>query len=200
MHMKKFILFFATLFISVISFAQSNSEHLTFKGVPIDGTLNEYVAKMKNAGFSHIGTEDGVAILSGEFAGYRDCMIAVKTLKKHNTVHEIAVLFPTQDTWRKLNYDYTKLKSMLSKKYGEPEESVEKFVNTPIYVNINDDNDKMHEIEDNHCKYYSIFNVENGTISLSIEYDGVLVGSRVKLWYSDKINSEAFEEAAMDDL
>ena len=198
--MKKFILFFAALFISVISFAQNNSEHLTFKGVPIDGTLSEYVAKMKSAGFSHIGTEDGVALLSGEFAGYRECMIGVKTLKKYNTVHEIAVLFPTQNTWRGLSYDYTKLKSMLSKKYGEPEECVEKFVNTPSYVNINDDNDKMREVEDNHCKYYSIFTVENGTISLSIEYDGVLVGSRVKLWYSDKINSEAFEEAAMDDL
>lgn len=88
---------------------------------------------------------------------------------------------------------------MLSKKYGHPEECVEKFVNTPSYININDDNDKMREVEDNHCKYYSIFTVENGTISLSIEYDGVLVGSRVKLWYSDKINSEVFEEAAMDD-
>ena len=58
----------------------------------------------------------------------------------------------------------------------------------------------MSEVEDNHCKYYSIFTVENGTISLSIEYDGVFVGSRVKLWYSDKINSAAFEEAAINDL
>ena len=100
--MKKIIVSFAFVLIALISHAQSSSEHLTFKGVPIDGTLSEYVAKMKSAGFSHIGTEDGVAILSGEFAGYRDCMIGVKTLKKHNTVHEIAILFPTQNTWRGL--------------------------------------------------------------------------------------------------
>ena len=198
--MKKFTALFAFMVIALTSYAQSNSEHLTFKGVPIDGTLNEFVAKMMCAGFSHIGTEDGVALLSGEFAGYRDCMIGVKTLKKYNTVHKIAVLFPTRNTWRGLSYDYTKLKSMLSKKYGEPEECVEKFVNTPSYVNINDDNGKMHEVTNNHCKYYSIFNVENGTISFSIEYDGDLHESRVKLWYFDKINSEAFEEAAMDDL
>ena len=198
--MKKLIVSFAFVLIALTSYAQNSSKHLTFKGVPIDGTLSEYVTKMKSAGFSHIGTKDGVALLSGEFAGYRDCMIGVETLKKQNTVYEIAVLFPTQNTWRGLSYDYTKLKSMLSKKYGEPEECVEKFINTPIYININDDNDKMREVEDNHCKYYSIFTVENGTISLSIEYDGVLVGSRVKLWYSDKINSAAFEEAAINDL
>jgi hypothetical protein len=198
--MKKLIfsLLFTTIFI--ISSAQTKSEHLSFKGVPIDGALNEYVANMKQAGFSHMGTEDGIALLSGEFAGYRDCIIGVKTLKKHNLVHEIVVLFPTQDTWTGLNYDYNKLKSMLSKKYGEPEESVEKFVNTPIYKNINDDNHKLDEVKDNHCKYYSVFKVEKGSIALSIENDGLLVGCRVKLWYSDKLNSEAFEDAAMDDL
>ena len=198
--MKKLIfsLLFTTIFI--ISSAQTKSEHLSFKGVPIDGALNEYVANMKQAGFSHMGTEDGIALLSGEFAGYRDCIIGVKTLKKHNLVHEIVVLFPTQVTWTGLNYDYNKLKSMLSKKYGEPEESVEKFVNTPIYKNINDDNHKLDEVKDNHCKYYSVFKVEKGSIALSIENDGLLVGCRVKLWYSDKLNSEAFEDAAMDDL
>lgn len=198
--MKKTILTLLGIFISLLSFTQAISEHLTFKGVPIDGTLNEYIAKMKQAKFTLIETKDGVALLSGEFAGYQDCIIGVKTLKKYNLVHEIAVLFPTQNTWQRLEYDYYKLKSMLSKKYGQPNDCSEKFVNTPIYCNINDDNDKMHELENNHCKYYSIFNVEKGSISLSIENDGAFIGCRVKLWYSDKLNSEAFEEAAIDDL
>ncbi len=55
-----------------LTFAQS-SEHLKFKGVPIDGTLSEYVSKMKQAGFQLIETDDGVAVLEGEFAGYKDC-------------------------------------------------------------------------------------------------------------------------------
>lgn len=198
--MKKFIVSSTLMIIVLTSFAQSNSEHLTFKGVPIDGTLGEYVAKMKSAGFIHIGTENSVAFLSGEFAGYRDCMIGVKSLKKPNLVHEIVVLFPTQDTWRGLDYDYSRLKSMLSKKYGEPDKCVEKFINTPSYINLNDENDKMYEVKNNHCEYYSIFNVKNGSISLSIGYDGILVGCRAKLWYSDKINSVVFEEAAMEDL
>lgn len=199
--MKKFFFLLAFVVIPVFaSLAQSSSEHLTFKGVPIDGTLSEYVAKMKQLKFDHIGTKDGIAFLSGEFAGYKDCIIGVKTLEKCNVVHEIAVLFPIQNTWRGLEYDYFRLKTMLSKKYGDPDDCEEKFVNTPLYRKINDDNDKMKEVENNHCNYYSIFQVDNGSISLSIENDGLLIGCRVKLWYSDKINSQKFEDAAIDDL
>ena len=72
-----FLLFFVNTIL--ISLAQDKSEHLSFKGVPIDGTLNEYVAKMKAAGFSYLGTQDGTAILQGEFAGFKNC-----TCSQHN--------------------------------------------------------------------------------------------------------------------
>jgi len=54
---------------TLTSFAQvdtNSSANLTFKGVPIYGTLNEYVSKMKKNGFTHITTEDGIAILEGD--------------------------------------------------------------------------------------------------------------------------------------
>lgn len=181
------------------SFAQS-SEHLKFKGVPIDGTLNEYVNKMKQAGFYYEMTEDGIALLSGEFAGYSDCIVGVKTLQKLNLVHEIVVLFPSQNKWAGLNYDYERLKTMLTKKYGAPDECIERFVNTPLYRDINDDNDKMEEVEDNHCEYYSKYDTNNGSITLTISNDGYEFGCRVKLFYTDKTNSEIFDDAAMEDL
>jgi hypothetical protein len=49
-----------TLFMALTligSFAQGNADqkkHMTFKGIPIDGTLDEFVLKMKKNGFSHI--------------------------------------------------------------------------------------------------------------------------------------------------
>ncbi len=52
--MKKILI---TLFLSLtacIVFAQTkidSSAHLTFKGVPLDGTLDQYVVKMKQNGF-----------------------------------------------------------------------------------------------------------------------------------------------------
>lgn len=83
-------LIFAVAFV-LSSFAQS-SEHLKFKGVLIDGTLNEYVLKMKQVGFQLIEKDDGVALLEGEFARYRGCLIAVSTLKSVNVVNTIDVV------------------------------------------------------------------------------------------------------------
>ncbi|MBO5829486.1 MAG: hypothetical protein J6R59_13690 [Paludibacteraceae bacterium] len=196
--MKKIIATLSFLMILISSSFAQNSEHLKFKGVPIDGTLNEYVSKMKQAGFVLEGTEDGVALLSGEFAGYSDCVVGVKTLQKLNLVHEIVVLFPPQDKWAGLSYDYERLKTMLTKKYGKPYECMEKF-NAPSYM-IEDDNDKMREVVMNNCIYYSTYNTDNGSITLTISNDGYELACRVKLFYTDKINSEIFDNAAMEDL
>ena len=70
--MKRIFLTFVIACCSLMTWAQS--EHLTFKGVPIDGTLTEFVTKMKTAGFTHLGTQDGMAALQGDFAGYKNCM------------------------------------------------------------------------------------------------------------------------------
>ena len=45
--MKKTILSLTVMLMSLTTFAQTESPHLSFKGVPIDGTLDEYVQKMK---------------------------------------------------------------------------------------------------------------------------------------------------------
>ena len=81
--MKARLLTTLFLLFTIMSFAQNQkNEHLSFKSVPIDGTLTEYVLKMKQNGFSHIETEDGTAILKGDFAGYKECTVRVSTLKQ----------------------------------------------------------------------------------------------------------------------
>ena len=196
--MKKIIITLSLLMVLMSSSFAQSSEHLKFKGVPIDGTLNEYVNKMKQAGFYYEATEDGIALLSGEFAGYSDCIVGVKTLQKLNLVHEIVVLFPSQDKWAGLNYDYERLKTMLTKKYGEPDECIERF-NAPSYMTM-DDNAKMYQVERNNCEYYSKYDTNNGSISLTISNDGYEFGCRVKLFYTDKTNSAIFDDAVMEDL
>src|SRR5690348_9658004 len=100
---------FLSLFLSltvVVSFAQSNadtSKHLTFKGIPLDGTLDQYVSKMKQGGFKHLSTNDGTAMLQGDFAGYKDCYVGVSTLKQKDLVYKIGVVFPDKETWSTLS-------------------------------------------------------------------------------------------------
>jgi hypothetical protein len=193
--------FLTTLFlmISVTSFAQNQKpEHLSFKGVPIDGTLAEYISKMKQNGFSQLGANKGTAILNGDFAGYKDCEVGVSTLKQKDLVHKIAVIFPDRETWSTLFGNYSNLKEMLTEKYGKPSEVVEQFEGGQ-YSQPKDDNSKMYKVKFDNCKYYSIWQIEKGNIELSIEHDGV-TKCFVKLGYFDKANGDIVREKAKDDL
>lgn len=194
--MKKIIVSFAFVLIALISHAQSSSEHLTFKGVPIDGTLSEYVAKMKSAGFKYLGEQDGTAILQGDFAGFKSCTVGVSTLKAVNVVSTIGVIFPACKDWSSLERDYEHLKSMLTQKYGEPADVVETFQGrVKQYTN----NEKLHELYMDRCTWYSIFETPKGDIQLSMQ-KGEYGQYFVLLKYYDKINTDTVRSAAIDDL
>ena len=193
--MKKIVVTLFLLMSFTLTFAQS-SEHLKFKGVPIDGTLSEYVSKMKQAGFQLVGTDDGVALLEGEFAGYRGCLIAVSTLKSVNVVNTIGVVFPARENWSSLEGDYEHLKSMLTEKYGEPSDVVEEFQG---YGDPQTDQEKWINLMTDNYTWYTIFETENGDIQLSLE-KGDYGEYFVLLKYFDKINTEAVRSAAMEDL
>jgi hypothetical protein len=187
------------LLIIATSFAQNNSdsnEHMTFKGVPIDGTLNEYVLKMKNSGFTHVGTETGIAMLKGDFAGYKGCMVGVATLKQKDLVSKITVIFPESDTWSSLSSDYYNLKELLTEKYGEPSDVVEKFDSRS---EPRDDRGRMYAVKMDNCKYYTTYETEKGSIQLSIDHESVM-SCYVRLSYFDKINSKIIREKAKRDL
>lgn len=192
----KITLFFLT-YLTICNYCYSQtSEHLVFKGVPLDGTLKEYVSKMVQDGFTNLGIEDGTAILNGEFAGYKDCNVGVSTLKQKDLVYKIAVIFPEKDTWSTLSGNYFDLKDMLTEKYGNPSEEVEKFDGSS---SPRDDNSKMYEVKFDRCKYYSIWKTDKGEIQLSIKHQSG-IRCYVTLLYSDKINSEIIKTKAKRDL
>lgn len=193
--MKTFFLTLTFVLTTILTFAQT-SEHLSFKGVPIDGTLNDYVSQMRQNGFTHLGTEDGTAILNGDFAGYKDCHVGVSTLKQKDLVYKIGVLFPEKDTWSRLSTNYFDLKEMLTEKYGKPSDVVEKFDG---YSQPKDDNSRMYEVQFDRCKYYSIWQTDKGEIQLSIDHNSV-TSCFVKLLYVDKVNSDKIRAKAKDDL
>jgi hypothetical protein len=197
--MKK--IFSSLLFVVIVmtGFAQvkqDTSRHLTFKGVPLDGTLDQYVLKMKQNGFKHLSTKDGTAMLQGDFAGYKGCYVGVSTLKQKDLVYKIGVLFPERETWSALSGNYFDLKQMLTEKYGNPSDVVEKF---DTRVEPRDDDSRMHEVQFDRCKYYSVWTTNKGEIQLSIDHNSV-TSCFVKLAYFDKINGETIKKQALDDL
>jgi hypothetical protein len=193
--MRTIFLTFIVALTSTLTFAQT-SEHLLFKGVPVDGTLNEYVSKMKQSGFTHILTDDGTAILNGDFAGYKDCSVRVATLKQKDLVYKIAVNFPNKDTWSRLSANYLDLKEMLTEKYGKPSDKVEKFDG---YSQPENDFSKMSAVYSDRCKFYSVWNTDKGEIQLSIDHESML-RCFVKILYFDKVNGAIINAKAKDDL
>lgn len=192
--MKKLVTTLACLII--LGGIMAQEQHLSFKGVPIDGTLKQYTNAMIKAGFQFEGTEDGLSVLSGDFAGFKDCLIGVSTLSNCDVVSHIAVLFPERETWSSLLNDYEQLKSMLTKKYGRPEMRSERFTG---YVGDSDDL-KMLALHSGEYEWYTVFSTDLGNIELSL-LEGSSYGSgMVRLSYYDKINSEKVLNSAMDDL
>ncbi|PUU71920.1 hypothetical protein DBB36_00760 [Flavobacterium sp. WLB] len=192
---KIILLFLAYLAFLSAAYSQS-SEHLVFKGVPLDGTLSEYVSKMEQDGFTNQGTENGTAVLSGEFAGYKDCIVGVSTLKQKDLVYKIAVTFPKKDTWSALSGNYFDLKDMLAEKYGSASQVVEKFDSSSP---PRDDSTRMFNVKFDNCKYFSLWKTDKGEIHLSIQHESV-TRCYVLLSYSDKINSSIIKTKAKSDL
>lgn len=171
------------------------STHLKFKGVPIDGTLKEFVSRMKRKGFKSVGFDNGTAVLEGDFAAYKECTIYVSTLDNKDLVSRITVVFPDQNTWEYLHGDYVNLKKLLTEKYGAPSSVSEKFQDRYI----SNDTDRMHSVKMDRCKYESRFTTEKGEIILWIEHESVM-SCFVALAYKDKINSGIIKKIAKDDL
>ena len=151
---------------------------------------------MKQAGFTHIGTQDGTAILQGDFAGFKGCTIGVATLKATNKVNTIGVIFPEQDDWASLENNYAHLKSMLTEKYGEPSDCVEKFQGI---IQPQTDNDKLYELQMDRCTWYTTYSTPKGDIHISMENQST-ISCYVLLRYFDKINTDAVRKQAMNDL
>jgi len=172
-------------------------QHLTFKGIPIDGTPEEFGRKLEAVGFEYNYKSQGSYwYKGGSFAGYNDCEVIVKAYD--NLVYEVVAILPTQYRWNHLYNDYCTLVSSLKKKYGEPYYSKEEFISTPSYIDLDDDNDKYSEVKDGHCKYYTGFSVGNwltGSVHIEIKASGC-----VGLHYTDGYNEYLKARAVENDL
>ena len=192
--MKRLLMLIITL--SLCGGGMLKAQHLTFKGIPITGTLKEFTNAMVQKGFHHELTQDGVALFSGDFAGYKDCSIGVLTLHNQDMVNRVSVFFSDHDTWSSLQHQYEILKSLLTKKYGDPAEWSERFTS----MLITSDYDKISALRSGEYYWYTKFITENGEIRVSLVEGMEYHTGRVCLIYYDKTNTEKARQEAFEDL
>ena len=102
---------------SKTSTTASAASSLSFKGIPMTGSLSSFGSELVKAGFLRAG--DGT--YTGDFAGYSGCKV---TPSGSNPVQEVRVDFPVISDWDALEKAYDSLQASLTQKYGkEPKTS-----------------------------------------------------------------------------
>ena len=69
--MRKILITLTVLFAAIDIMAQ---EHLSFKGIPIEGSMTEFCQKLKSKGFTSIGRENNITLFSGDFTALCDIL------------------------------------------------------------------------------------------------------------------------------
>lgn len=195
---KRKLLLLLCMLLSLAVQGQTATGHLKFKGVPMDGLVDEFVEKIKGNDWQFFSRPDnGSIILIGTFAGYNDCDIHVYPSSKGN-VYQVAICLKPEKTWNMLYSEYSKLKDMLTQKYGQPSFCEEKFDS----YSEPDNNMKMFYAKTDRCKYSTLFDVAEGYITVSILHakDDFVDNCCVMISYIDKQNYQEDQSSAMDDL
>ena len=96
--MKKIFVTLTVLLAAINVLAQ---EHLSFKGVPIEGSMTEFCQKLKAKGFTSIGRENNITLFSGDFTG-RKATVGVTATDDGKNVFAVVVLFDSSGEWNTL--------------------------------------------------------------------------------------------------
>lgn len=180
--MRKFLITFTVLFAVINIMAQ---EHLSFKGIPIEGSMTTFCQKLKVKGFTSIGSDNNLTLFTGDFTG-RNATVGVTATDDGKNVFAVVVLFDSSGEWKNLVNTYNYYKELYTRKYGKPTNSKEK---NPA---ISDSNTAlMAEVHQGTVVYGSVWEVTGGDIQLSIEKSSGVYEGMVMIRYRDSQNVEA---------
>ena len=185
--MKKTVVIIFLLVSSLFAFAQSESEHLKFMGIELDGTITEFQAKLLKKGVTIAPDSkllpNGIRSFKGKFSG-EEADIAVFYNPQDKTVYRAKVRI---------------------KRYGK--DSIERLMSTFEYkldLKYGTDNKQTStETDDKYNKFNEhLYSVENGRINLFIVAgDGLSYGEySLHIDYYDWLNSFMNDLEEMDDL
>jgi hypothetical protein len=164
--------------------------HLKFKDIPIDGSLEIFVAQLKKQGFTLLKIDESHAIISGKFTG-DDVKILVQSTPEK--VYGVTVNYDRQTTWNAIKMQYENMKSLLHEKYGDPQETTEKFA-APYFENSGGE---LLALSQDKCTYSTLFVAKTGCgmIRLRIASD-----ASIAINYVDTINFLLVNGKAYNDL
>lgn len=179
--MKRILLTLALSLIMVGAYAQ---EHLSFKGIPIEGSMSSFCQKLQSKGLTKLGSDNNITLFVGDFTG-RQATFVVGASDDGKNVHSVVVIFDASDDWKNIVGTYDYYKDLYTRKYGKPTVNRE---NNPSRSDSN--TNLMHELSQGTVTYASSWDVTGGKIELSIEKSDSYGEGIVVIRYRDALNIE----------
>ena len=189
--MKKVIILLIAL-----SFALSatSQEHLSFKGIPITGSITSFCQKLRAKGFTQTHSSENARLFSGKFTG-KTATIGVGASDNGKDVFTVCVFFDSTGEWNNLTSTYYYYKELYTQKYGEPSACVE---NNPSRSTNN--TSLMLALDNSDFAYGCIFETTGGSIEISIRKGQLTCQGFVLIRYEDNINTQAKRQSDLDDI
>lgn len=191
--MRKLLFTLVAVCVALCSMAQTQ-EHLSFKGIPITGTMTSFCQQLKAKGFTQIGRDNNITLFTGDFTG-KTATVGVVAADDGKNVFGVTVLFDPSGEWNTLVNTYDYYKELYTRKYGKPEISKEK---NPAHSDSN--TAKMAEVHQGTVVWGSAWEVIGGDIEISIEKSGGVYEGMVVIRYRDSQNVEAKIQNDLDDI
>ena len=192
--MKQLLIAIIAVAITLPAFSQDKSQHLVFKGIPIDGDFNVFAQKLVQKGFKKTEvTQDGI-VLKGNFMATPDVMVIVYPDPKTKNVSSVIAMVEAGENWPSIENSYNNVVDLYTEKYGEPTEHIEEF-STDVH---DDDYFRKQALNDGQCNYKSLWKVEGGNIAISLAY--FKYKYYVVCTYIDMQNVKALRQTMIDDI
>lgn len=189
--MRKFLATLSFLCVVINIIAQ---EHLSFKGIPIEGSMSSFCQKLKAKGFTPIGSDNNVSLFVGDFTG-RNTTIGVSATDDGKDVFGVVVLFDPSGEWKTLVNTYDYYKDLYTRKYGKPSVSREnKQAGSDSNMAL------MAQVHNGTVVYFSAWDVTGGNIQLSIEKSSGVYEGMVMIRYRDSQNVATKIQNDLEDI
>ncbi len=191
--MKKSIFVLVALFLGLTSMAQ---EHLSFKGIPIEGSMQDFCSKLEDKGFTEMGNDGNTTLFTGDFTG-RDATVGVISDDDGENVYSVVVLFDPSGEWNVLVSTYKYYKDLYTRKYGKPKKTVER--NRQVELD-GSNTGLMAEVHQGRVAWGSLWTVTGGEIEISIEKTSGVYEGAVVIRYRDAQNEEIKIQKHLEDI
>jgi hypothetical protein len=166
--MKKLTLLLFAMLMATPFFAQGTIE---FCGVPVDGHVDNFVAKMEQLGYTETRRVNDWVIMTGKFTG-RNVELYVGYTPKTKNVHAVMPRFEESTNWADLKKMYFEQKEVhMKKNEGYEVQCTETFKEPYKEGNGNE----MRAVKEEKCDYCTYFIGHTSVMSVFIASDCRLV-------------------------